>query len=78
MKSIREVKIGILQIPVTRIILLVTCDILGVLLASVLSLYVRYDFRFMEIPQDFWYGAIDMFLPNVLILLLFFTIFRVC
>ncbi len=76
MKSIREVKIGILQIPVTRIILLVTCDILGVLLASVLSLYVRYDFRFMEIPQDFWYGAIDMFLPNVLILLLFFTIFR--
>ena len=49
---------------------------MSVLLASVLSLYVRYDFRFMEIPQDFWYGAVDMFLPNVLILLLFFTIFR--
>ncbi len=76
MKDIREVKVGILQIPLTRIILLITCDVLGVLLASVLSLYVRYDFQFMEIPQHFWYGAIDMFLPNVLILLLFFTIFR--
>lgn len=76
LKSIRDVKIGILQIPITRIILLIACDMLSVLLASVLSLYVRYDFRFMEIPQEFWYGAIDMFLPNVLILLLFFTIFR--
>ncbi len=76
MKKISDVKIGLLQIPITRIILLVACDLLSVLLATVLSLYVRYDFSFMEIPQNFWYAAIDMYLPNVLFLLLFFNIFR--
>lgn len=76
MKKISDVKIGLLQIPVTRIILLVACDLLSVLLATVLSLYVRYDFSFMEIPQNFWYAAIDLYFPNVLFLLLFFNIFR--
>ncbi len=76
MKDINEVRVGILKIPLTRIILLIAFDLLGILLASVLSLYVRYDFKFMEIPQDFWYGAIDAYIPNVFITLILFHIFH--
>lgn len=76
MKDINEVRVGILKIPLTRIILLIAFDLLGILLASVLSLYVRYDFKFMEIPQDFWYGAIDAYIPNVFITLIIFHIFH--
>ena len=67
MKDLNDVKVGILKIPLTRIIMLVVCDILGILLASVLSLYVRYDFRFLEIPQDFWYTAIGSVIPNIVL-----------
>ncbi len=76
MKDIKEVRVGILQIPLTRIILLIACDLLGILIASVLALYVRYDFQFMEIPQNFWYTAIDLYIPNVVIVLIIFNIFR--
>lgn len=76
MKDLNDVKIGILKIPLTRIIMLVVCDILGILLASVLSLYVRYDFRFLEIPQSFWYTAIGSVIPNIVLTLLIFHIFH--
>lgn len=76
MKDLNDVKVGILKIPLTRIIMLVVCDILGILLASVLSLYVRYDFRFLEIPQDFWYTAIGSVIPNIVLTLLIFHIFH--
>ena len=41
MKKLRDVRVGILKIPVTRIMLLIISDMLAILLASVLSLYVR-------------------------------------
>ena len=40
-KKLHDIRVGILKIPVTRIILLIVCDMLAVLAASVLSLYVR-------------------------------------
>ena len=76
MKDLNDVKVGILQIPLTRIIMLIVCDIFGILLASVLSLYVRYDFQFLEIPEKFWYTAIGSILPNIVITLLIFHIFH--
>ena len=39
MKKLKDVRVGILQIPVTRIALLIFADLLSVLLASVFSLY---------------------------------------
>jgi len=76
MKKLNDIRIGILRIPVTRIILLIVSDICSIFLASMLSLYVRYDFRFMEVPTAFWEGALKAYVPNVLITLLVFTIFR--
>ena len=53
MKKWNDVKEGILQIPASRIALLVIADLLSILLASVLSLYVRHDCKFMDIRRSF-------------------------
>ncbi len=76
MKKLKDVRVGLLQIPVTRIALLIFADLMSVLLASVLSLYVRYDFKFMEVPRYFWDAVLECYLPNVVILLIAFNIFR--
>lgn len=76
MKEINRVKVGILKIPLTRIILLVVSDLFAILMASVLPLYVRYDFRFLEIPQEYWYTAIGAYFPNVILTLIIFHIFH--
>lgn len=76
MKKLNDVRIGILKIPVTRIILLVTADLLSVLLASVLSIYVRYDFKFMTVPRIFWEGILQIYFLNAAVLLITFNIFK--
>ena len=76
MKKLHDIRVGILKIPVTRIILLIVCDMLAVLAASVLSLYVRYDFRFMSIEPHFWEAIQGAYFVNVVITLLIFYIFR--
>lgn len=65
-----------MQIPITRIALLVFADLLSILLASVLSLYFRYDFKFMEVPRYFWDAVLICYLPNAVILLIVFNLFR--
>lgn len=76
MKKLKDIRVGILGIPITRIVLLIIADIFSVLLASMLSLYVRYDFRFMEVPRDFWEAVLAIYLPNVLVTVLVFYLFR--
>lgn len=76
MKELNEVRIGILRVPLTRIIMLLAGDVAAILLATVLALYVRYDFRFLEIPQEFWYSAIEAIPVNILLTLLIFKIFH--
>ncbi len=76
MKNWLDKRVGFLQIPITRIILLVAMDLLGILLSAMLSLYVRYDFRFMDIPRHFWDGALTAYLLNAPLTLLIFYIFR--
>lgn len=63
-------------IPVTRIALLIISDLVAILLSSVLSLYVRYDFRFMDVPRPFWVAVLEIYLANVVITLCIFYIFR--
>ncbi|MBQ9142881.1 MAG: polysaccharide biosynthesis protein [Lachnospiraceae bacterium] len=65
-----------LKIPLIRIILLIVSDLFAILLATVLPLYVRYDFHFLEIPQEYWYTAIGAYFPNVILTLIIFHIFH--
>lgn len=76
MKKLNDIRVGILKIPVTRIALLIISDLMAVLLSSVLSLYVRYEFRFMDVPREFWENALAAYLYNVVILLVVFNIFK--
>lgn len=76
MKDLNDVRIGILKIPLTRIVLLGCADLLGILLSSVLALYVRYDFQFLEIPKKYWYTAIESIFPNILLTFVIFNIFH--
>ncbi len=76
MKDINDVRVGFLRIPLTRIILLIIFDLFAVLVASALSLYVRYDFQFMEVPRHFWVTILHNYIPSALITLLVFHLFR--
>jgi len=72
MKKLGDIKVGILGIPLTRIILLILADILSVLVASVFSLYVRYDFKFMDIEPRFWIAIQESYIINTLLTLVIF------
>ena len=76
MKKLNDVRVGILKIPVTRIILLILSDMIAILLSSVLSLYVRYEFKFMDVKREFWEAVLEAYFPNVVITLIIFYIFR--
>ncbi len=76
MKKWNDIRVGILKIPLTRIVLLVLADCFAVLMASVLSLYVRYDFRFMDVPRAFWEAILEAYIPNLAIVFLVFYIFK--
>lgn len=76
MKKLNDIRIGILKIPVTRIILLVMADLFAILLSSFLALYVRYEFKFSDIDPDFLDAALRAYPLNVLVTLIVFNIFR--
>ena len=76
MKRLNDVRIGILKIPLTRIILLVLMDLISILMASFLSLFVRYEFRLMEVPREFWEAALHLYPFNVIITCGVFYLFR--
>lgn len=76
MKKLSDIRVGILKIPVTRILLLVVTDIFAVIVSSVLSLYVRYDFSFRDIDPVFWKAIQDAYIINIFVTLIIFYIFR--
>jgi len=76
MKKLNDIRIGILRIPVTRIILLILTDCFAILAASVLSLFVRYELSFMAVPREFWEAILKAYIPNLVIVLIVFNIFR--
>ena len=76
MKKLNDIRIGILKIPVTRIILLVMADLFAILLSSFLALYVRYEFKFSDIDPEFLEAALRAYPLNVLVTLIVFNIFR--
>lgn len=76
MKKLSEIRVGILGIPITRILLLVISDLVCILLASGLSLYVRYDFHFMDVPREFWVAVLRIYPLNVIGTVAVFYLFR--
>ena len=49
---------------------------ISIMLSSVLSLYVRYEFSFMDVQKEVWEAVLEAYLINVVITLIIFYIFR--
>lgn len=64
------------NIPINRIIALVVMDIVSVLIASFFALYMRFDFSFSEIPLEYYKRFVNILLPNIVITLVFFVIWK--
>lgn len=65
-----------LKIPVNRIIALILVDIMSIVIAAFGALYVRFDFSFAGIPPIYIEKFEHVILPNIIITLLFFTLWK--
>lgn len=65
-----------LRIPVNRIIALILVDIMSIVIAAFGALYVRFDFSFAGIPPIYIEKFEHVILPNIIITLLFFTLWK--
>lgn len=64
------------HIPLNRIVALVLMDIMCIMVASFAALYIRYDFSFKRIDPVFLKSFEHIMVPNVLLTLLFFTLWK--
>ena len=68
--------INFLKIPVNRIIALVLMDIMSIVVASFVAIYIRFDFKFNGIPGEYLIKFEHILPYNILLTLLFFTIWK--
>lgn len=65
-----------LKIPTNRIIALVLLDVISTLIASFVSLYIRFDFSFEKIEMPYFTRLEHILIPNVVFTLVFFVIWK--
>lgn len=69
-------KTDFLKIPVNRIIILVIVDVMSIIVASFAALYIRFDFSFANIEQQYMECLEHIMLPNIAVTLLFYVIWK--
>ena len=67
---------NILKIPVNRILALVLMDVMSVIATSFAALYMRFDFRFKEIPVEYMVRFERIIPFNVVVTILFFVAWK--
>lgn len=65
-----------LKIPVNRILALILLDVMSVLIASFMALYIRFDFSFKKMDPLFFARMEHILIPNILLTLLFYAIWK--
>ncbi len=65
-----------MRIPASRILVLVLLDIMSVTGSAFLSLYIRFDFSFSGIPYEYLRMFEEILIPNILLSLLFFALWK--
>lgn len=65
-----------LKIPFNRILALVLLDILSIFAASFFAIYMRFDFSFAGIPPEFFHKFENILIPNIVLTLLFFVLWK--
>lgn len=64
------------KIPSNRIFILLIMDIMAILVASFMSLYLRFEFKFDDIPRYFLEYYLNIIPFTILVALLFFWVWR--
>lgn len=65
-----------LKIPFSRILALVLMDIMSIIVASFAPLYIRFDLSFQAIYKEFLIKFENILIPNIIVTLLFFTLWK--
>lgn len=69
-------KTSFLKIPASRIAILVILDVMSIVTASFAALYIRFDFSFANIESQYMTQLEHILLPNILVTLLFYIIWK--
>lgn len=72
----KERTISFFKIPINRIIALILMDIMSIIVASFVALYIRFDFSFAGIPVEYFSKFEHILLPNILLTLVFFALWK--
>ena len=65
-------KIDFLKIPASRIIALLVLDVMAILVASFMAIFLRFEFKFSDIPSEYWKAYTNILPFTMLLTLLFF------
>ena len=71
-----KTKNNILNIPINRIFALVILDIMAILVASFMSIYLRFEFKFSDIPQMFWEAYINILPFTIALTMVFLAVWK--
>ena len=62
----KKMKQNFLKIPINRIIALILLDIMSIVVASFAALYIRFDFSFEGIPQEYLIKFENIIVYNII------------
>ena len=72
----KKMKQNFLKIPINRILALILLDIMSIVVASFAALYIRFDFSFEGIPQEYLIKFENIIVYNIILTLLFFALWK--
>lgn len=72
----KKMKQNFLKIPINRILALILLDIMSIVVASFAALYIRFDFSFEGIPQEYLIKFENIIVYNIILTLLFFAVWK--
>ena len=72
----KKMKQNFLKIPINRIIALILLDIMSIVVASFAALYIRFDFSFEGIPQEYLIKFENIIVYNIILTLVFFAVWK--
>lgn len=71
-----KTKPNFLNIPANRIIALLVLDVMAILVASFMAIFLRFEFKFSDIPQEFWEAYVNILPFTILLTLVFFVVWK--
>lgn len=69
-------KNSFLSAPINRIIALFVLDVMAILVASFMAVFLRFEFKFSDIPQEYWKAYTDILPFTILLTLVFFVVWK--